>query len=52
MTTEFDWQQLYSQTQEEIKQQELILQSLYNKRIFIRQQILENALKSKFMENL
>ena len=45
MTTEFDWNELYIQTQEEIKQQELILQSLYNKRIFIRQQILENVLK-------
>ena len=44
MTTEFDWQQLYSQTQSEIKQVEIYLQSLYNKRVIIRKQMLEVCL--------
>ena len=44
MSTEQDYQQLYQQIQEEIKQQELILYSLYQTRIKIKSQLLEQLL--------
>ncbi len=44
MSTEQDFQQLYQQIQEEIKQQELILYSLYQTRIKIKSQLLEQLL--------
>ena len=44
MTTEQDYQQLYQQTQEQIKQQELILYSLYQTRVKIKSQLLEKVL--------
>ncbi|MDJ0554343.1 MAG: hypothetical protein QNJ68_07890 [Microcoleaceae cyanobacterium MO_207.B10] len=50
MTTEFDWNELYAQTQEEIKQAEIYLQSLYDKRVFVRKQLLENTLKIEVNE--
>jgi len=47
MSVERDWQLLYQQTQEQIKQQELLLYSLYQQRTLIRSQILEKALKQE-----
>ena len=44
MSTEHDYQQLYQQIQSQIKQQELILYSLYQTRIKIKSQLLEQAL--------
>ncbi|MGB3514425.1 MAG: hypothetical protein WBA93_35480 [Microcoleaceae cyanobacterium] len=44
MSAEHDWQLLYQQIQEQIKQQEFLLDSLYRQRTFIRSQILEQAL--------
>ncbi len=44
MSTEYDYQQLYQQVQEEIKQQELILYSLYETRKKIKSQLLEQLL--------
>ncbi len=44
MSTEQDFQQLYQQIQEEIKQQELILASLYETRKKIKSQLLEQVL--------
>ena len=44
MSVERDWQLLYQQTQEQIKQQELLLYSLYQQRTLIRSQMLEEAL--------
>ncbi|NES70332.1 MAG: hypothetical protein F6K24_36535 [Okeania sp. SIO2D1] len=47
MSVEHDWELLYQQTQEQIKQQELLLYSLYQQRTFIRSQMLEQALKKE-----
>ncbi|WP_168186290.1 hypothetical protein [Hydrocoleum sp. CS-953] len=47
MSVERDLQLLYQQTQEQIKQQELLLYSLYQQRTFIRAQMLEEALKQE-----
>ncbi len=47
MPVEHDFQQLYQQVQEEIKQQELILYSLYQTRIKIKSQLLEQLLNSE-----
>ncbi|NES64441.1 MAG: hypothetical protein F6K24_03805 [Okeania sp. SIO2D1] len=44
MTIEHDYQQLYQQIQLQIKQQELILYSLYQTRIKIKSQLLEQVL--------
>ncbi len=44
MSTEQDFQQLYQQIQEQIKQHELILYSLYQTRIKIKSQLLEQIL--------
>lgn len=44
MTISHDYQQLYQQIQSQIKQQELILYSLYQTRIKIKSQLLEQAL--------
>ncbi|NET14204.1 MAG: hypothetical protein F6K08_15885 [Okeania sp. SIO1H6] len=44
MSTEHDYQQLYQQIQTQIKQQELILYSLYQTRIKIKSQLLEQVL--------
>ncbi|NET44851.1 hypothetical protein [Okeania sp. SIO2B3] len=44
MSTEQDFQQLYQQIQLQIKQQELILYSLYQTRIKIKSQLLEQKL--------
>ena len=44
MSTEQDYQQLSQQIQEEIKQQELILYSLYQTRLKIKSQLLEQVL--------
>ncbi len=44
MSTEQNYQELYQQVQEEIKQQELILYSLYQTRIKIKSQLLEQVL--------
>ncbi|NEP73281.1 MULTISPECIES: hypothetical protein [Okeania] len=44
MSAEHDWKILYQKTQEQIKQQELLLYALYQQRTFIRSQILEQAL--------
>ncbi|MEM1167684.1 MAG: hypothetical protein AAGJ08_00960 [Cyanobacteria bacterium P01_H01_bin.35] len=47
MSVERDWQLLYQQTEEKIKQQELLLYSLYQQRTLIRSQMLEQALKQE-----
>ncbi|NES64212.1 MAG: hypothetical protein F6K24_02555 [Okeania sp. SIO2D1] len=47
MSTEQDFQQLYQQIQEQIKQQELILYSLYQTRVKIKSQLLEQALNNE-----
>lgn len=44
MSAEFDWQLLYQQTQEQIKQQELLLYALYKQRTLIRSQMLDQVL--------
>lgn len=44
MSTEQDFQQLYQQIQSQIKQQELILYSLYQTRIKIKSRLLEQIL--------
>ncbi|MEM9272366.1 MAG: hypothetical protein AAGA80_05305 [Cyanobacteria bacterium P01_F01_bin.143] len=44
MSKEQDYQELYQQIQSEIKQQELILDSLYQTRIKIKSQLLEQVL--------
>lgn len=44
MSTEHDYQKLYQQVQEKIKEQELILYSLYQTRIKIKSQLLEQLL--------
>ena len=44
MSTEQDFQQLYQQIQSQIKQHELILYSLYQTRIKIKFQLLEQVL--------
>ncbi len=50
MSVEHDYQQLYQQIQEEIKQQELILYSLYQTRIKIKSQLLEQLLNSELKQ--
>ena len=47
MSTEHNYQQLYQQVQEKIKEQELILYSLYQTRIKIKSQLLEELLNSE-----
>ncbi|MDJ0519923.1 MAG: hypothetical protein F6K22_11775 [Okeania sp. SIO2F4] len=47
MSVEHDWQLLYQETQEQIKQQELLLYSLYQQRTLIRSKMLEEALKQE-----
>ncbi len=47
MSTEQDFQQLYKQIQSQIKQQELILYGLYQTRIKIKSQLLEQVLNQE-----
>ena len=46
MSVEHNYQELYQQVQEKIKEQELILYYLYQERIKIRYQLLEQLLNS------